>query len=233
MSVEAYRDIFGTDINTKDGKILHYIRSNSTVLEFGPGYGRMTKYMQEILNCNVYIVEVDVDAYKYSMKYTSGGICCNILDYKWEEEFKGILFDHIIFANVLEYLPNPQEVLERALSLLKDDGSVMLTVPNIAHSSVIIDLINNKFEYRDIGLLNKEYMRFFSYTSLIEMLENCFLVPVVQDGTVCNPENTEFKSSYDSIKGNSDILRIRKYADVYQFVFKCIKRKYYIKNKQI
>jgi GT2 family glycosyltransferase/2-polyprenyl-3-methyl-5-hydroxy-6-metoxy-1,4-benzoquinol methylase len=231
MSPNPYDELYATDINTKDGKILHYIRSNSTVLEFGPGYGRMTQLMKEILGCKVYIVEIDKEAYESAIQYASGGICADILDFSWEKEFKGISFDTIIFANVLEYLPNPQDILERSLSLLKNDGSVFISVPNLAHSAVIIDLVNNKFDYRDIGLLDKTYKRFFTYSSLVEMLEDCSLVPVVQDGTICIPENTEFKITFNELSGNSDIIKYKKYADIYQFVFKCIKRKYYTKNK--
>jgi GT2 family glycosyltransferase/2-polyprenyl-3-methyl-5-hydroxy-6-metoxy-1,4-benzoquinol methylase len=231
MSVEAYKEFFGTDINTRDGKILHYIRSNSTVLEFGPGYGRMTKFMKEILGCKVYIIEKDVQAYEYAMQFAAGGICDDILNLSWMKTLKKINFDHIIFANVLEYMPEPGEILERSLSLLKNDGSVFLSVPNLAHSAVIIDLINNKFEYRAIGLLDKTYKKFFTYSSLVEMLEDCSLVPVVQDGTICVPENTEFKASYSDLPENSEVIRYKKYADVYQFVFKCIRRKYYTENK--
>lgn len=220
-----------TDMNTRDGKIFHYIRSNSTVLEFGPGYGRMTKYLKNVLGCKVYIVEIDRDAYESAIQFAAGGLCGNILDFRWIKKYDGISFDHIIIANVLEYLSDPCDVLDKSLSLLKNDGSVLLSVPNIAHNAVIINLIKNKFEYRDTGLLDKNQLRFFSHSSLLEMLESCSLVPVVQDGTICVPENTELRSTYTDLNGNAEILKTREFANVYQFVFKCIKRKFYIKNK--
>jgi len=224
-------DALSTDIKTKDGKILHYIRSNSTVLEFGPGYGRMTKFMKEALNCKVYIVEIDKDAYENAIKYAERGICADILEFSWLKEFGGINFDHIIFSNVLEDLLAPWDVLEKSLTFLKDDGSVLLSVPNIAHSAVLINLLNNKFEYTDVGLLDKKHIRFFTHSSLVEMLENCSLVPVVEDGTVCIPENTEYKNSFNDISGKTEILEQKEFANTYQFVFKCIKKKYYLANK--
>lgn len=33
--------------------ILKQIRPRSSVLEFGPAYGRMTRYLKEKLNCNI------------------------------------------------------------------------------------------------------------------------------------------------------------------------------------
>jgi GT2 family glycosyltransferase/SAM-dependent methyltransferase len=232
MKIKKEDTSLSTEINTKDGKILHYIRSNSTVLEFGPAYGRMTKFMKETLNCKVYIVEIDKNAYGSAIQYAIKGICGDILDFSWLKEFGRISFDHIIFSNVLEHLLDPWGVLEKSLSLLKDDGSVFLSVPNIAHNSVLIDLLNNKFEYTDVGLLDKKHIRFFTHSSLVEMLESCSLVPVVEDGTVCIPENTEFKNSFSDISGRTEILEQKEYANIYQFVFKCIKRKYYLANKK-
>ena len=231
MHINEHEEFISANVNTKDGKILHYINQNSTVLEFGSGYGRMTKILKIYLGCQVYIVEIDPDAYGHAVKYAVRGVNGDISDFSWFNEFEGISFDHIIFAGILEYLPDPEKVLEKSMAFLKFDGSVLLSVSNISHSSVLIDLINNKFQYRDIGLLNSEYKRFFSQSSLLEMLENCSLVPVVEDGIKCIPENTEFRNSYNDLAGNTDILQNRKYAEVYQFVFKCIKRKYYAKNK--
>lgn len=36
-----------------------FVQPNSTVLEFGCANGRMTKYMYENLDCNVYILEYE------------------------------------------------------------------------------------------------------------------------------------------------------------------------------
>ncbi|MCL2792143.1 MAG: class I SAM-dependent methyltransferase [Spirochaetaceae bacterium] len=221
------------NINTRDGKILHYIRSNSTVLEFGSSYGRMTKYLKEVLGCKVYIVEIDREAYENSLQYAAAGVCADILDFTWANEFKDISFDHIILANVLEYLFDPEKVLEKSLSLLKDDGSVLLSAYNIAHSAVIINLINNKFEYENLGVLNKEHIRFFTHSSLSKMLDVNSLVPVVEDAVVILPENTEFKSNYGSLNGNTEILEEKEYANVYQFVFKCVKKRCYLENKDV
>jgi len=188
MSIKQYDAPLSTDDNSSDKKILQHVQPYSTVLEFGPAYGRMTKYMKEILNCKIYIVEIDKDAYEKAIEYASGGVCGNIIDLSWLKEFKGIYFDHIIFADVLEHLLDPCKILNETLSLLKDDGSVLLSVPNIAHSAVIINLIKNNFNYTNTGLLDKTHIRFFTYNSLLEMLETCFLVPVIEDAVIVFPK---------------------------------------------
>ena len=50
------------DIRTSTGMILSKIKPNSIVLEFGCASGRMTKYLKNALNCQVYIVEYDNEA---------------------------------------------------------------------------------------------------------------------------------------------------------------------------
>jgi len=232
MSIEQYDLPLNTDKNTSDWKILQYIKPKSIVLEFGPAYGRMTKYMKKILGCEVYIAEIDPEAYQKAIKYAKEGVCGNILSFLWTEKFKGILFDYIIFADVLEHLLNPIDVLRKSVSLLKEDGSVLVSVPNIAHSTIILNLIINKFEYRNSGLLDNTHIKFFTYFSLIEMLESCLLIPVIEDGVIIVPENTEYNNSYKDIAYNTDVIEYREFANVYQFVFKCIKKDYYLKNKE-
>jgi hypothetical protein len=65
------------------------------------------------------------------------------------------------------------------------------------------------------------------------MLEGCSLVPVVEDGTINILENTEFKNYYRDLFGNPKILENKDYVNIYQFVFKCIKKKFYLESKNI
>ena len=47
--------------------MLKQIQTHSLILEFGPANGRMTKYLKEVLKCDVYIVEfilIQIDQYR-------------------------------------------------------------------------------------------------------------------------------------------------------------------------
>ena len=95
--------------------LVERIRPNSIILEFGPANGRMTKYMREQLHCKVYAVEIDENSAKDAGKYTEKIIVDSIENYSWQEEFKDLKFDYIIFADVLEHLyypPNPDIKIE-------------------------------------------------------------------------------------------------------------------------
>ncbi|WP_208920874.1 class I SAM-dependent methyltransferase, partial [Enterococcus cecorum] len=97
---------------TSLGKIVKQIKPHSNVLEFGPGNGRMTRYLIDVLHCEVSIVEFDKELFDFVMTFAKDGVYGNIEDYHWVEKFKGQKYDAVVFADVLEHLTNPEEVLK-------------------------------------------------------------------------------------------------------------------------
>ena len=184
--------------------IISMINRNSTILEFGPANGRLTRYLHENLGCIVDIVEIDseagIEAAKYSRNFLVGLEDGNIENFTWCQKLNENKYDYIIFADVLEHLHDPKEVLIRVKSLLNDDGVVLLSVPNIAHNAVLLNLLENKFPYRNVGLLDNTHIHFFAYHDLKEMIKECGYYCLEQKATYCKPENTEFHNSYDSIE---------------------------------
>ena len=114
------------NMNGSHGIVVSQIKPCSTVLEMGCAVGHMTKYMHEVLNCNVHIVEIDEDACKQAAQYANDWYCGDLEEDGWREYYCQYKYDYILFADVLEHLKNPSEVLEKAVSLLKDDGRINL-----------------------------------------------------------------------------------------------------------
>jgi len=216
---------------TSHAKILRSIKPNSAVLEFGSADGAMTEYMRNILSCDVYIVEINNDEFNMAMKFAKDGLCCDASKLEWLAQFSHISFDYIVFSDVLEHLYDPSVVLKNAITLLKEDGRVLISVPNIAHNAVILNLISNKFEYKKWGLLDNTHIRFFTYYSLLEMLDLVGLTATTEDATYMLPCATEFNIDYDNIPGNTDILKSKHFENVYQFVFEAVKKEFYYANK--
>ena len=225
---------FELDMSTENtlSIILRNIMPNSTILEFGPATGRMTKYLKHNLNCKVYTVEIDEQAAKKAAEYSESCLVGNIEEYKWMEEFKDIKFDYIIFADVLEHLYSPQDVLQKSAEFLKLEGSVFISIPNIAHNSVIINLINNKFEYTQVGLLDNTHIRFFTYDSLLDMIYKTNLVPIKQMATYSKVGENEIKNGYEELEDDMVFsIKNRPYSEVYQFVFELNKKSYIEKER--
>jgi 2-polyprenyl-3-methyl-5-hydroxy-6-metoxy-1,4-benzoquinol methylase len=220
-------DMIGDNSNSL---ILRQILPQSLVLEFGPAYGRMTKFLKHNLNCKVTIVEKEVQSGMVASNFAEysfiGEYWGDIEKYNWINNIIdiGYKYDYIIFADVLEHLYNPLKALSSVKTLLKENGSVLISVPNITHNSVIIDLLNNKFEYREIGLLDNTHIRFFTRTSLKRMVTDAGFVINKTFDTHNAVENTEFRNSFEDIPESvATFLKQKEDGDVYQFVWSLIK----------
>ena len=84
-------------------------------------------------------------------------------------------FDVIIFADVLEHLAWPIGVLRGYLDLLKDGGSVIVSLPNVGLWSVRLDLLLGRFRYEETGVLDRTHLRFFTRRTALEMIEQAGL----------------------------------------------------------
>lgn len=200
--------------------ILEQVKPKSVVLEFGPANGRLTRYLKEELGCEVYLVEIDAEAGKEALKYGKDIVIGDIEDYQWMEKYREIKFDYLIFADVLEHLRDPQNVLLQSKLLLKESGSVLLSVPNLGHNSVIIDLLNDKFNYSEVGLLDNTHIHFFTKESLETMLREVGLFPCKKMSANVSVGKNEFVNTTESVQGiDKSFWNMRKYGEVYQYIY--------------
>ena len=206
--------------NSSTGLILKKIRQGSIVLEFGCATGRMTKYMQEALHCQVYIVEIDKEAYDTALKYAADGVCGDIMDLEWKGKFSDIPFDYIIFADVLEHLSDPDTVIAEASKLLAPAGNIIFSIPNITHNDIILKAINDHFDYTDIGLLDNTHKHFWGFENIKPFAEKNGLFIHNIEATYCDTGSTEqYKGELRNIPPILlNILNERNFGNVYQFV---------------
>ncbi|OYZ49669.1 MAG: hypothetical protein B7Y13_03605 [Sulfurovum sp. 24-42-9] len=215
---------YDCDLNLDDRNslsvLIQQVKPNSTVLEFGPANGRMTKYIKEQLNCKVYAVEIDESAAKDAAPYTERIIIDSIENYSWQKEFEGIKFDYIVFADVLEHLYYPEKVLSSVKDFLKTDGSILISIPNIAHNAIIINLLKDEFNYSPTGLLDDTHIRFFTKKTFDQLIEKAGLFRAFETAIFKNPENTEFCNSYDELPLEiSSYLQESNHGEIYQLIY--------------
>lgn len=200
--------------------ILEQIRRGSVVLEFGPANGRMTKYLKQELDCEVYLAEIDEEAGKQALLYGKDLVIGDVENFEWFERYRDIKFDYIVFADVLEHLRDPKTVLDRCKLLLKHEGSVLLSVPNLAHNSVLINLMNNEFEYTSVGLLDNTHIHFFTKNSLENMVSQAGYFPIKRMATYSKVGTNELVNTVDSVKGiPASYWNTREYGEIYQYVY--------------
>ena len=82
-------------------------------------------------------------------------------------------FDLIIAGHVLEHVTDPWSVLRRLIRLLKPNGQLIGSLPNIRHTTVVLPLLfAGKWEYQDEGILDWTHFRFFTKNTVKELLES-------------------------------------------------------------
>jgi 2-polyprenyl-3-methyl-5-hydroxy-6-metoxy-1,4-benzoquinol methylase len=82
-------------------------------------------------------------------------------------------YDLLVASHVLEHLTDPWRTLGRLASKLKHGGQFVGALPNVRHWSVTFPLIfNGNFTYRDQGILDRTHYRFFTRSTVIQLLES-------------------------------------------------------------
>lgn len=102
-------------------------KKRGTILDIGAGTGVFLTKFQEI-GWEVYGVELAQEAVsaakkEYGLTFKSG----DFLDFQFSKNY----FDVVTLNNVLEHLYKPRKTLVGIHSILKDDGILLITVPNI------------------------------------------------------------------------------------------------------
>lgn len=209
------------DFNNTMSIMINEITDHSCILEFGPASGRLTKYLKEKKHCNMYIVELDSEAAAIASKYAEQTVIGDIENYEWLKKFQDTRFDYILFADVLEHLYHPQQVLEKCKQLLKPNGYIMVSLPNIAHNSIIIDLLLDRFRYQNTGLLDNTHIRFWTMENIDKMFSELQLYIDLKTATYTQVGFNEIANSYGDIHNISpSALKTRRRGEVYQYVYK-------------
>ena len=92
-------------------------------------------------------------------------------------------YDALIFGDVLEHVVDPAAVLRSARSLLRRDGFVVISIPNVAHAFVRLSLLAGRFNYEDRGILDRTHLRFFKRRTFRELIKESGYRVVVEVAT--------------------------------------------------
>jgi 2-polyprenyl-3-methyl-5-hydroxy-6-metoxy-1,4-benzoquinol methylase len=142
-------------------------RKGNDVLDVGCGFATTSQHIEKLGN-RVTGIESSADAVAVARTRISEVIHGDLQNHT----LAGRRFDVIIFADVLEHLAWPIGVLRAYLDLLKDGGSVIVSLPNVGLWSVRLNLLLGRFRYEETGVLDRTHLRFFTRRSAREMLES-------------------------------------------------------------
>jgi len=217
-----YEYDFSLDSNTAGAKVLEMVGQGKRVLEIGAGPGSITKYLVEPGKCQVTALERDPEAIKKLALYSQQIYEVDLNDKHWPELLgQDEKFEVVIAADVLEHLYDPWTTLKLMKGLIDNNGYLVVSLPHTGHNAIIACLLNEDFEYRDWGLLDRTHIRFFGLKNMQSMFEGAGLIIEHAEFIVVRPDETEFSEKWNRLPGHvRNALSENRFGSVYQVVIK-------------
>ena len=161
--------------NPYDSRVMeiNYISRDSCVLDVGCACGDLGIALKEHKNCTCHGFEYNEGSIAIAMDTGAYEKISQVdLDRLTSEDFPEYQgrFDHVVCGDVLEHLREPYRVLDILRSYLKEGGSIVASIPNVAHTSIKANLLLDDFTYTPLGLLDETHIRFFTWKSLADGL---------------------------------------------------------------
>src|SRR5882724_1379734 len=151
-------------------EIARLIAPGATVLDLGAATGKLGAYLRERKGCTCDGVELEPKAAAIARPRYRTLLELDLEQAKLAEHFTPGVYDAIICADVLEHLRDPGRTLDQLLELLAPGGRVLLSIPNVGYAGVIAGLLHGEFAYRPTGLLDDTHVRFFTRSSLLQLI---------------------------------------------------------------
>jgi SAM-dependent methyltransferase len=151
------------------------------VLDVGCGSGLYGEALMKMGN-KVYGMDSAVEVKKICDSRLTQFYLQDITDYKTiEKVLKGQTFDVIVFADVLEHLPDPVTTLTFYTQFLSKKGLIYISLPNVGVWYVRFAHLFGKFDYTETGVMDKTHLRFFTKKTIMRLLKECNLEAVTVD----------------------------------------------------
>lgn len=146
------------------------IPKNSAVLDIGCGNGALGRLFRDMSK------EVVIDGIEPS-EYAAA-----LAEPYYRKVYRGTAqdrlqdigragYDYIILADVLEHMPDPLALLSKLAASISDTAKVIISVPNAAFGAIRLALLNGRFDYVDSGIIERTHLRFFTLSTIREVIE--------------------------------------------------------------
>jgi 2-polyprenyl-3-methyl-5-hydroxy-6-metoxy-1,4-benzoquinol methylase len=106
------------------------------------------------------------------------------------ERLRGRQFDKILLMDVLEHLVRPETLLADCRQFLGPEGTLLVSVPNVANITVRLSLLFGRFQYQPRGILDRTHLRFFTRKTARRLIEEAGYEVVREVTTVMPVELT-------------------------------------------
>lgn len=212
---------FDLSSDSAPARVLRMVEPGSKVLEIGAGPGSITKHLIGSHGCTVVALEIDPSAIINLRKFALKIHSLDLNDSHWSSVIsqEDGLFDYVIAADVLEHVLDPWRVLQEMVSLLRNNGAIILSLPHVGHASVMACLMDEDFEYWNWGLLDRTHIRFFGIKNIQSLINDSGLEIEKAEFVVRTPLMTEFAARWKRMPPDiQSMLERNRYSHVLQVV---------------
>lgn len=119
--------------------IEQYFDKSSNIMDIAAGTGAMTRRLANKGYSNITANDIDIDSYEATeIEFRSID-----LNSKFADRFQTESFDGILAIEIVEHLENSLTFLRQCSSILKNDGYLLITTPNILGSESLVQWLKN------------------------------------------------------------------------------------------
>lgn len=207
--------------NYTANKLLKHIPVASRVLDVGCSTGYLCRIMQTEFQCQVTGIELSAEAAQKAQPFCDKVLVGDVEHLDLGKALGAKTFDVIVFADILEHLKYPAKVLRQCRLLLKEDGFILVSVPNFGYKGVLHSLFSGKLEKRSHGIMDDTHRQFYTLDALLGLLGRGSFLLVDLDRTVKALEDSEFLADKLTVFPEiCEAIEEGPEADTYQFIVK-------------
>lgn len=173
-------DGYNIDLDNKNDShaiIVNAAKDAKCVLDVGCGVGYIGENLKKLGIKAVEGIELDEKARMAAKKVYDEVYGFSLNCDRQSTEYAKFLenkkkYDLIIFADILEHLTEPGQVLADFSKKLTNSGRIIISIPNIGNMSVIAELLDQEFNYTKTGIMDSTHLRFWTENSFYDFLDN-------------------------------------------------------------
>ncbi len=138
--------------------------------------------------------------------------------------FENNFFDVIVFDESLGLFKKPEVVVQKILQYLKPEGRIIASCSNMAHWSVIMQLVRGEIELKEQSVFDPDRIRFFTSKTAKDLFENLGL-NVEKVDRISMPSKRAIKYLTQLAEDfNYDVTGLAEEWSTYQFILSAVKK---------
>jgi methionine biosynthesis protein MetW len=165
----TYHRSFATGLEGKYTEVFERLTPQSEILEVGCHTGYFSRFLANSGH-QVLGLEVNLDAAKAASNQGVDIISGDVEDPALVASLNK-KFDVLLLMDVIEHLKNPVHVLRNLQQLIKPNGKIIATGPNVAYWAVRKNLFLGKWDYTDSGIMDRTHLHFYTASTWKSLLE--------------------------------------------------------------